>query len=76
LGLIEGARRDPGGRRISTPDGVGWLVFLRAMRETGMPTNEAQEYIRRRRAGATGVDGMLAVMRPHRNMIDAHLARG
>jgi DNA-binding transcriptional MerR regulator len=75
LDLIEGARRDPGGRRIFSPDDVRWLVFLRAMRETGMPIAEVQEYVRCRRAGATGVDGMLAVLRRHRDMIDVHQAR-
>lgn len=75
LGLIEGARRDPGGRRMFSPDDVRWLVFLRAMRQTDMPIAEMQEYVRCRRAGAAGVDGMLAVLRRHRDMIEVHQAR-
>ncbi|MBI3217805.1 MAG: MerR family transcriptional regulator [Mycobacterium sp.] len=75
LGLIEGGRRDSVGRRVFTSDDVRWLVFLRTMRETGMPIADLQEYVRYRRAGAAGVDGVLAVLHRHQHNITQQQVR-
>lgn len=75
LGLIEGGRRDGVGRRVFTSEDVRWLVFLRTMRETGMPIADLQEYVRYRRAGAAGVHGMLAVLHRHQHNITQQQVR-
>ena len=75
LELIPAGRRDGGGRRIFSADDVLWLGFLRKMRETGMPIAELQEYVRCRRAGADGLQGVLAVLNRHRQAIAQQQSR-
>lgn len=70
LDLIQGGRRDHVGRRVFTTEDVRWLVFLRKMRQTGMPIADLQEYVRCRRAGVAGVDGVLAVLNRHHHSVE------
>jgi DNA-binding transcriptional MerR regulator len=66
LGLLDPPRRDSAGRRWFSDDDVAWLVFLRRMRETGMPLSQLSDYVGYRRAGVDGLAGVLAVLSEHR----------
>lgn len=66
LGLLDPPRRDSAGRRWFSDDDVAWLVFLRRMRETGMPLSRLSAYVGYRRAGVDGLGGVLAVLAEHR----------
>jgi DNA-binding transcriptional MerR regulator len=66
LGLLDPPRRDSAGRRWFSDDDVAWLVFLRRMRETGMPLSQLSDYVGYRRAGVDGLAGVLAVLTEHR----------
>lgn len=72
LGLLGSPRRDTAGRRWYSEDDVTWLVFLRRMRETGMPLARLSDYVTYRREGVTGLPGVLEVLGDHR---DAMLAQ-
>jgi DNA-binding transcriptional MerR regulator len=65
LGLLDPPRRDSGGRRWFRDEDVSWLVFLRRMRETGMPLAKLSEYVAHRQAGVDGLPGVLAVLAEH-----------
>jgi DNA-binding transcriptional MerR regulator len=66
LGLLDPPRRDSAGRRWFSDEDVTWLVFLRRMRETGMPLAQLSEYVAHRRAGIDGLPRLLAVLADHR----------
>ena len=74
LGLLDPPRRDSAGRRWFSDDDVSWLVFLRRMRETGMPLARLSDYLAHRRAGVAGLPGVLTVLAEHRESMLAQRA--
>ena len=64
-GLLTAVRQAANGRREFSEEDVAWLVFLRRMRETGMPIANLQRYVSHRAEGVGGLDGVLAVLRQH-----------
>ena len=69
IGLLAAAGRSAGGRRMFSDDDVAWLVFLRRMRETGMPIAALQRYVAHRCAGTNGVAGVLTVLGEHHGLM-------
>jgi len=74
LGLLDPPRRDSADRRWFSDEDVTWLVFLRRMRETGMPLAQLSDYLAHRRAGVNGLPRMLEVLAEHREAMLAQRA--
>ncbi|MEV1084715.1 MerR family transcriptional regulator [Streptomyces sp. NPDC050211] len=71
IGLIDGVRRGPDGRRRYRASDLAWMQFLLRLRTTGMPIQGMVEFAELRRGGDATVRERLELLRRHQ----AHVRR-
>lgn len=73
--MLDPVDRDPGGRRRYAPTDIAWVVMLTRLRATGMPVAQVRRYAELARAGAGNEPERLELLRAHRDLVRARLAR-
>jgi DNA-binding transcriptional MerR regulator len=77
IDLLPRIRREGGGRRTYDDSDLGWIRFLKLLRETGMPIREMQKFVlfSRESDGDPNAIERLALLREHRDRLAAQIAR-
>jgi DNA-binding transcriptional MerR regulator len=68
-------RRGPGGRRRYDEDDVEWLTVCIVLRASGMPIPVIRRYTELVRQGPGNEEERLGIMREHREVVKARMAR-
>ena len=58
--------RDTGGRRYYTPEDIEWILFIKRLKDTGMPIKEICVYAILRYQGDSTMRERLAILEKHR----------
>lgn len=74
-GLMPGAARDAGGRRVFSQAHVDWLELMARLRDSGMSIRQMQAYARQVRAGKATLAARQALLREHRGRVEQQLDR-
>lgn len=69
--VLPDIRRNTAGQRVYTTDDLGWIVFVRRLRATGMPIRQVREYTDMVRAGDGTVAERREVLEGHRQNVAA-----
>ena len=80
IGLLQPIDRHDNGHRRYHDEDLGWIDFLKLLRETGMPVQQMKEFMDLARAGDPTIPARVAVLSEHRarlfyriNELRAHL---
>ncbi len=76
IDLLPRIRREGSGHRLYDDADLGWVRFLKLLRETGMPIREMQKFVQLSRDAQTDGHnaGRLALLREHRDRLAAQIA--
>lgn len=69
-GLMPGAARDAGGRRVFSQAHVDWLELMDRLRKSGMSIRQMQSYARQVRAGKATLGARQSLLREHRASVE------
>jgi DNA-binding transcriptional MerR regulator len=69
-GLMPGAARDAGGRRVFSQAHVDWLELMDRLRQSGMSIRQMQAYARQVRAGKATLGARQRLLREHRARVE------
>lgn len=69
-GLMPGAARDAGGRRVFSQAHVDWLELMDRLRKSGMSIRQMQVYARQVRAGKSTLGARQVLLREHRARVE------
>ncbi|SFS93669.1 MerR family transcriptional regulator [Saccharopolyspora flava] len=72
--LLAPVRRTAGGRRAYTEQDVDWLAICTRLRDSGMPLADLRAFAALVREGPGNEEQRLALLRGHRNRVQAQLA--
>ena len=72
-GLMPGAARDAGGRRVFNQLHVDWLELMHRLRASGMSIRQMQVYARQVRAGKSTLAARQQLLRDHRAQVEAQV---
>jgi DNA-binding transcriptional MerR regulator len=72
--LMPGAARDAAGRRLFSQAHVDWLELMERLRASGMSIRQMQAYARQVRQGKATLGARQALLREHRERVEARLA--
>ena len=61
--------RDSIGRRYYTDNDVEWIMFIKKLKETGMPIKEIKEYAILRYQGDNTIGSRLKILKDHRKVV-------
>ena len=73
-GLLQVAR-DAGGRRNYEEEDIAWILFIRRLKETGMPIEHIRQYAELRDRGDETMTERLGILRTHRDYVLAQKLR-
>lgn len=59
-------QRDPIGRRYYTQEDISWILFIKRLKDTGMPIKQIKEYARLRYMGSATIQQRLEMLEHHR----------
>ncbi len=68
-GVLPDIARTEGGQRVYTEDDLGWVVFVRRLRATGMPMRRIADYAAMVRAGEGTVGERRQLLAEHRETV-------
>src|SRR5690242_12429669 len=74
-GLIQGVRRDSGGRRVYAEYHIGWLDLMERLRLTGMSVAQMREYTALVKKGDAALKQRRAMLAAHRARAEETIAR-
>lgn len=69
--VLPNIRRSSAGQRVYNTDDLGWIVFVRRLRATGMPIRQVRAYTHMVRAGDGTVAERREVLEGHRQNVAA-----
>lgn len=69
IGLIEGVDRAKNGHRRYTEQDLGWIEFLKCLRNTGMPVAQMLAFSELARSGDHTIDARLELLNAHRSAV-------
>ena len=72
--FTEVVRRDAGGRRVYSEDGLEWLMVCIKLRASGMPLTAIRRYAELVREGTGNEQQRLGIMREHREQVIGQIA--
>lgn len=70
-GILPDIARTDGGRRVYCDDDLGWIVFVRRLRSTGMSMRRIEHYAAMVRVGEGTIAERRAVLEDHRATVAA-----
>ena len=75
IGLLTDVGRHENGHRRYVEDDLGWIHFLKLLRETGMPIQHMQQFMEFARQGDSTIADRIEVLTEHRRELAANIAQ-
>ena len=75
IGLLPSIQRADNGRRNYTEEDLGWVYWLKLLRESGMSIRAMKRYVEITRAGDHTIDERCAILEEHRNQLRAQIGK-
>ena len=75
IGLLPSIQRGDNGRRNYTEEDLGWVYWLKLLRESGMSIRAMKRYVEITRAGDHTIDERCAMLEEHRNQLRAQIEK-
>lgn len=75
IGLLHPIQREEHGRRVYTEQDLGWIYWLKLLRESGMPIKMMKRYVDLTREGECTIDERCAILEEHRNQLRGMIAQ-
>ena len=75
IGLLPSIQRSDNGRRNYTEEDLGWVYWLKLLRESGMSIRAMKRYVEITRAGDHTIDERCAMLEEHRNQLRAQIGK-
>ena len=75
IGLLPSINRGENGRRNYTEEDLGWVYWLKLLRESGMPIRAMKRYVEITRAGDHTIDERCEMLEEHRNHLRAQIGK-
>jgi DNA-binding transcriptional MerR regulator len=75
IGLLPSIQRADNRRRIYTEEDLGWVYWLRLLRESGMSIQMMKRYVEITRAGDHTIDERCLILERHRNHLRGHIEK-
>jgi DNA-binding transcriptional MerR regulator len=69
IGLLPHVRRAENGRRMYSEEDLGWVYWLKLLRESGMSIQTMKRYVEATRAGDHTIDERCAILEEHRKQL-------
>ncbi|MDO3411318.1 MerR family transcriptional regulator [Saccharibacillus sp. CPCC 101409] len=69
-GLLPHVKRDEGGKRLYDDEDLSWVQFVTALRATGMPIAQIQQYVYLYKEGDTTIPERKQMMLQHKKEIE------
>ena len=75
IGLLHSIQRGENGRRLYSEEDLGWVYWLKLLRESGMPIRVMKRYVEITRAGDYTIDDRCAILEEHRDHLRQHIEK-
>jgi len=75
IGLLHPIQREENGRRVYSEEDLGWVYWLKLLRESGMPIRIMKRYVEITRAGDHTIDERCLILEEHRNQLRAQIVK-
>ena len=75
IGLLHPIQRSENGRRIFTEEYLGWVYWLKLLRESGMSIQMMKRYVKITLAGDHTIDERCVILEEHRNRLHEHIKK-
>jgi DNA-binding transcriptional MerR regulator len=75
IGLLHPIQREENGRRVYSEEDLGWVYWLKLLRESGMPIRIMKRYVEITRAGDHTIDERCSILEEHRNQLRAQIEK-
>ena len=75
IGLLPAIQRGESGRRNYTEEDLGWVYWLKLLRESGMSIRAMKRYVEITRAGEHTINERCVMLEEHRNQLRAHIEK-
>jgi len=75
IGLLPSIQRGENGRRNYTEEDLGWVYWLKLLRESGMSIRAMKRYVEVTRAGDHTIDERCAILEEHRNHLRVQIEK-
>lgn len=75
IGLLKNIQRNRSGHRVYTSKDLGWIEFVKRLKETAMPLEEILEYALLRESGGDTVLQRQVLLEQHRENLLAHIEK-
>ena len=75
IGLLPAIQRGESGRRNYTEEDLGWVYWLKLLRESGMSIRAMKRYVEITRAGDHTIDERCTMLEEHRNHLRAQIEK-
>ncbi len=75
IGLLTDVGRHENGHRRYIEDDLGWIHFLKLLRETGMPIQHMQQFMEFARQGDSTIVDRIEVLTEHRRELAVNIAQ-
>ena len=75
IGLLPSIRRGENGRRIYSEEDLGWVYWLKLLRESGMSIQTMKRYVTVTRAGDHTIDERCIILEEHRNHLRGRIEK-
>lgn len=74
IGLLHPIPRDGNGRRIYGEPDLGWIYWLKLLRDSGMSIKTMKEYVKLTRSGDGTIQERCAILEEHRSQLRGKIA--
>ena len=75
IGLLPSIRRGQNGRRIYSEEDLGWVYWLKLLRESGMSIQTMKRYVTVTRAGDHTINERCVILEEHRNHLRGRIEK-
>ena len=75
IGLLRSIQRGENGRRLYSEEDLGWVYWLKLLRESGMPIRVMKRYVEITRAGDSTIDDRCVILEEHRDHLRQHIEK-
>ena len=75
IGLLPSIQRGENGRRIYSEEDLGWVYWLKLLRESGMSIQTMKRYVEVTRAGDHTIEERCAILEEHRSHLRGRIEK-
>jgi len=75
IGLLQSIQREENGRRVYSEEDLGWVYWLKLLRDSGMTIQMMKRYVDVTRAGDHTINERCAILEDHRDHLRSKIDR-